>query len=108
MIADSAYHVLGLPSFPAKNGNASVQCVKPRKSDKVLGRWWWARLHWLRLPKDQFKCRAKRSEFSLGNKCKVDLQGTGKEKHTIDPGSSPYIVMVEGFVPVIHKLREIG
>src|SRR5262245_39974710 len=108
MIADSAYHVLGLPNLATKNGNASVQCVKPRKSDKVLGRWRWEQLRWVRLPKDQFERRAKRSEFSLGNKCKVDLQGTGKEEHTIDPGSSPYIVMVEGFVSVIHKLREIG
>jgi hypothetical protein len=102
MIADSAYHVLGLPKSPAKNATASVQCVKPRKPDHVLGRWWWERLYWVRISKDQFECRAKRSEFSLGNKCEVDLQGAGKEEHPIDPGSDPNIIVVERFVPVIY------
>jgi hypothetical protein len=108
MIADSAYHVLCLPKSTAKNATASVQCVKPRKSDNILGRWRWERLCWVRSPKDQFKCWAKRSEFSLGNKCEVDLQGAGEEEHTIDPGFGPNIVVVERFVPVIHKPREIG
>jgi hypothetical protein len=68
----------------------------------------WERLCRVRVTMDQFEGRAERPEFSLGNKCEVDLHSAGKEEHTIDPGSGRNIVVVKRFVPIIHKPAEIG